>query len=121
MRILADENVDAPIIVWLAACGHDVLSMCETSPGASDEAVVTLAEREQRVIITSDRDFGELVFRHGARPAGVIYLRLGGLAPEDLLAKFQSAWAATESRATGSFIVVTPGPIRVRPLSGAGS
>jgi predicted nuclease of predicted toxin-antitoxin system len=121
MRILADENVDAPIIAWLAGCGHDVLRMCESSPGASDEAVVTLAEREQRVIITSDRDFGELVFRHRARPAGVVYLRLGGLAPEEMLAKFQAAWAATESRVTGSFIVVTPGPIRVRPLNWAGS
>ncbi len=121
MRILADENVDAPIIAWLAACGHDVRSICDSSPGASDEAVVALAERDKRVIITSDRDFGELVFRHGARPAGVVYLRLGALTPAELLARFQAAWAAIESRAAGSFIVLTPGPIRVRPLGGADS
>ncbi|MBK9128277.1 MAG: DUF5615 family PIN-like protein [Phycisphaerales bacterium] len=120
MRVLADENIDAPIVSWLVALGHDVLTVGASPPGASDEELVAIAERDQRVIPTFDRDFGEFVFRHRARPAGVVYLRLSGLAPADLLAKFQAAWSAIESRAIGSFVVVTAGPIRVRPLAGAG-
>ena len=76
MKILADENFPAPSVRYLRERGHDVRSVAEHSPGESDAANLRVAHEEDRVIITFDRDFGELVFRHRMpAPAGVIYLR----------------------------------------------
>jgi predicted nuclease of predicted toxin-antitoxin system len=117
VKILADENVDEPIVAWLRSSGHDVITMRDVAPGASDEDVVRLAEREHAIIVTSDRDFGELVFRRGLRPKGVVYLRLRPCSPEELLASFQRAWRNIEGRVENAFVVVTAGPIRIRPLA----
>ncbi len=58
MRILADENVARDIVVWLRTGGHDVLFAAEVAPGTADIRWVEIAQREQRVILTSDKDFG---------------------------------------------------------------
>jgi predicted nuclease of predicted toxin-antitoxin system len=63
MRFLADENIPNVIIRWLQAEGHDVLMATALAAGASDRHWLDLAEAEKRIIITSDKDFGELVFR----------------------------------------------------------
>jgi predicted nuclease of predicted toxin-antitoxin system len=65
MRILADENIARDIVAWLRSGEHDVLFAAEASPGTADIRWVEIAEQEQRVILTSDKDFGELVFREG--------------------------------------------------------
>lgn len=116
MRILADESVDGPLVAGLRTLGHDVVWAAEQSRGASDEALVTLARDDNRVIITSDRDFGELVFRRGARPPGVVLLRIRSRSASALLRAFQEHWPTVEARLPGHFIVFSRGRIRVRPL-----
>lgn len=71
MKLLADENIDAPIVHWLRSQGHDVMWVAEQTPGTSDEAVIQLASREGRFFITRDLDFGEMVFRGAVRVAGL--------------------------------------------------
>lgn len=81
MRLLADENVPLETVRALRAAGHDVYSATETGPGAADLVHVELATREDRLIVTFDRDFGELAVRLERRPAaGVLLLRF---APAD--------------------------------------
>lgn len=116
MKLLADENVDESIVRWLRAQGVDVARVYDVCPGASDEEVMEAARHGGQVLLTSDRDFGELVFRHGLRPTGLVYLRLRAESPTELLAQFQRAWLAVAERVVGAFVVITPGPIRVRPL-----
>ncbi len=61
MRFLADENVSRYVVEQLRAAGFDVAAIGLTNPGASDTDVLATARREGRVLITEDRDFGELV------------------------------------------------------------
>jgi predicted nuclease of predicted toxin-antitoxin system len=77
MKFLLDENADIRIAPFLAERGHDVRSFTlENRPGSPDREVLAVAEREQRILITNDLDFGELVFRHAIPHAGVILFRL---------------------------------------------
>lgn len=77
MRLLADENVPTALVESLRLLGHDVASIRETVPSSSDPDVLALANEQQRVLLTYDTDFGELIFRR-QHPAseGVILLRL---------------------------------------------
>jgi predicted nuclease of predicted toxin-antitoxin system len=76
-RFLADENVPADAVDGLRAAGHDVLWVATGFAGLADQAVLTKAVEDQRVLLTFDSDFGELVFR-GRHPAcGVVLFRTG--------------------------------------------
>jgi len=59
MNLLADENIDRPVIRWLREQGHDVIEVVCEMPGANDEAVVALSRRTGRVLVTFDRDIGQ--------------------------------------------------------------
>jgi predicted nuclease of predicted toxin-antitoxin system len=116
MRFLADENVPGPAVLALRQEGHDVLWIKEVIPGAEDSAVLDLAQREQRVVVTADTDFGELAFRSGL-PAqcGIILLRLDWTDPG---ADNYTIARALGSRAdwNGIFAVVEQDRVRLRPL-----
>ncbi len=116
MRILADENVPKDIAGWLRIAGHDVLVAAESEPGAADSDWVERADREQRLLLTSDKDYGDLVFRDKLTSHGIVLLRLDDLTPAEMLLRLQNAWSVVEANPTGQFIVVTPKKIRVRPL-----
>lgn len=84
MRVLANENIPMAAIAGLRSAGWDVLAVAEVARSASDADVLALARREARVIITFDRDYGELIFaRHHPVPAGVVYLPATPMRPEE--------------------------------------
>lgn len=72
MKILADENVDYPIVRALRELGFDVAYIIEISPGIPDDEVISLATNQARVLITGDKDFGTLVFRNKMVSEGVV-------------------------------------------------
>jgi predicted nuclease of predicted toxin-antitoxin system len=116
MRFLANENVPAAVVAALRQRAHDVMSVKDGMRGASDREILTRAQAEGRIVVTCDRDFGELAFRFGLPAAcGVVLLRLSGSSP---LADNTRALAALESRTdwAGHFAVVTADRIRMRPL-----
>jgi len=119
VRILADENVARDVVAWLRAGGHDVLFAAEAQAGAADVDWVVRADQEQRVILTSDKDFGELVFREGRTTHGIVLLRLDDFRVSEILARLQNVWSVIEANPTGRFIVVTESKVRVRPLPSA--
>lgn len=83
MRWLADENIPGYAIAYLRGRGEDVLSIAETTPAVSDIEVLALARREQRLLISFDRDHGDLVFNRGfAPPRGIVFLRFSPPTPE---------------------------------------
>lgn len=118
MRILANENVSATVLQALRERGHDVLSVKESLRGEKDATILARAQAELRLVLTHDKDFGELAFRAGL-PAecGVILIRLSGDNPD---ADNQHVLQAIESRSdwAGHFSVVTEDRIRMRPLPG---
>ncbi|MHB8647352.1 MAG: DUF5615 family PIN-like protein [Thermomicrobiales bacterium] len=78
MRFLLDENAEYRLALFLRAHGHDATTIArDYAHPLSDPDILGIANREQRIIITNDRDFGALVFRQGLSHAGVIFFRLG--------------------------------------------
>jgi predicted nuclease of predicted toxin-antitoxin system len=76
VRWLVDECVDAGLVSHLRAAGHDAVYMAEVAPRDSDAEVTARAQAEQRLLLTEDKDFGDLVFRRGQSVPGVVLLRL---------------------------------------------
>lgn len=82
MRLLADECVDRRVCEGLRAAGHEVVEIATFRPGSSDVEVLAEAKRLGLVLLTRDKDFGELVVRHAAESCGVVLLRLRHGEPE---------------------------------------
>jgi predicted nuclease of predicted toxin-antitoxin system len=77
MRLLADENIPKVIIEALRTSGHDVLAVIDRHAGIPDEAVLELASREQRILVTMDKGFGDRAIQKPLTvSAGIILLRL---------------------------------------------
>ena len=117
MRFLANENFPGDAIAALRAAGHDIVSVRLGAPGASDEEVLAWAVREQRVLLTFDKDFGELARASGLPPTcGIVLFRLPMTKPGEVGRRLAQILA---SRADwiGQFSVVEPGRIRMRPLA----
>ena len=114
MKFLLDQSADARLVPWLTKRGHDAVRIGrDYPPSLPDEEVLAIAEREGRILITDDRDFGELVFRHRQPHAGVIYLRLASYSFALTTARLNDVLTHHASR-LDRFLVVTPGSVRER-------
>lgn len=116
MNLLADENVDADIVAWLREEGHDVVWAAEKARRMSDSALLKLARSENRIMLTFDLDFGELIYRQGELSFGLLLMRFRAKLQKDRLRLLQRHWPAIESHLAGSYVVVSSRKIRVRPL-----
>lgn len=123
MRLLANENLPRVAVEALRARGHDVVWVRTDRPGSLDPDILAWANAEERVLLTFDKDFGELAFRRrlGAQ-CGVILLRFSATSPVRVT---ELLLAALEARTdwVGHFSVIEEGRIRMtalpRPASGA--
>jgi predicted nuclease of predicted toxin-antitoxin system len=79
VKVVADESVDKQIVDRLRVNGHDVLYIAELDPGVDDEIVLSRSRQENAILLTADKDFGELVFRQHLLHSGVLLIRLAGL------------------------------------------
>jgi predicted nuclease of predicted toxin-antitoxin system len=116
LRLLANENFPGPVLRELRRRGHDVVSVKETMRGSEDRAVLARAQEESRLVVTFDKDFGELAYRFGLpASSGVILFRLSG-SNSEIDNRRAIAALETEIEWSGSFSVVMDDRIRVRPL-----
>ncbi len=84
MNLLANENFPLASVRLLQEAGHDVVFIGEEAPSIEDADVIKLAVEQGRTILTFDRDYGELIYKHGYRPpAGVIYFRWEAFSPTE--------------------------------------
>jgi len=81
MNFLADESIDRQIVSRLRQDGHIVQFVAEMRPGISDESVLDLANKDALLLLTADKDFGELIFRRRLLMHGIVLIRLAGLSP----------------------------------------
>lgn len=114
MRIVADENVDRPIIDQLRAAGFEVVAIAEIGQGATDDLVLSQSVERSSLLLTADKDFGDLVFRQRLVSEGVVLLRLSGLSQELRTALVETAFRNHSDRFPGCFTVIEPGGIRIR-------
>ena len=113
MRFVADEGCDFAVVRALRAAGHDVTAILEISPRAQDTAIIDLAVREHRVLLTEDKDFGELVYANARAASGVILLRFPGNVRATLPTAVTTLVREKGEQLSGCFIVVQPGRIRI--------
>jgi predicted nuclease of predicted toxin-antitoxin system len=116
MKFVADENFSARIITRLRVEGHEVISVALTTPSAPDSSILDTAFAEQAIVITEDKDFGELVYRDRKPHCGVILVRLDGydvVAKGDLLLK---ALVAQGENIPGAYCVLSSNGLRIRPM-----
>jgi predicted nuclease of predicted toxin-antitoxin system len=114
MNFLADESLDSPIIKQLRARGLNVKSVAETNPSIDDEQVLQWANDEDRILITIDKDFGELIFRLRKIHSGVILLRLDQVSLSDKIELLLNLIDDHGESLRSSFTVIQENLIRIR-------
>jgi len=114
MRLLADESVDAPIVTRLRSDGHRVDYVAEMAPGLSDDVVLDHASRGGAILLTADKDFGELVFRLGKATHGMVLSRLAGLSSIAKSQIISDALRIHGQEMPMAFTVITPAAVRIR-------
>ncbi len=113
MRFLADESCDFAVVRALRRAGFDVLCISESTPRAEDSEVIRLALREERILLTEDKDFGRLVYSHGQETLVVIFLRFPTFARKQISRDVVNLVKQQGEKLAGSFVTVQPGRIRI--------
>jgi predicted nuclease of predicted toxin-antitoxin system len=120
MKLLADAHISRAMVAYLRGLGHDVVHAATLAPRMSDSAILKLSAADVRVVLTADKDFGELCFRRLIACAGVVLLRLGAASELERVDTFQRFWPLVETNAAGNFHVITDSAIRRSPLPATG-
>lgn len=114
MKFLLDESAEYRIASFLRDHGHDVTAIAHDYPASLvDEDVLSIAHSEQRIVITNDSDFGELVFRDRQPHSGVILFRISaGNTPAKIDALHKALAAHADQ--LDNFVVIDHRGVRVR-------
>ena len=116
MNFVADENIDTEIIDHLGNAGYEIFSISEEFPGVPDEDVIKITNKHNAILLTADKDFGELVFRKGEVIKGVVLVRIFGVSQQE---KTQMILNASNSHAGDfdeRFTVISKKKIRIKRM-----
>lgn len=114
MKLLLDENIGASVADALRRQGHDIVWIGDNFSGSLDSAVLAKAERERRVLITKDKDFGELAFRAGQAHSGVVLLRLDDERADNTIRVLEVVLRAVSKQKAPYFVVASDQGFRLR-------
>ena len=118
MKLLADESIDRMIVDRLRADGHDVTYVAEVDAGITDPEVLQRANEISALLVTSDKDFGELVFQQGFESSfGVVLVRVSGVFAEHKAEIVSAAFRQHEHEFQNNFSVITAGRVRIQAKS----
>lgn len=112
MRFLVDECAGPALARWLTARGHDVFSVFEQARGANDDSILEQSYREERILITTDKDFGEMIYRERRPHRGVILLRLENQLSNNRIAVVNKLLEQHAEQIVNRYVVVTETRIR---------
>lgn len=116
MKFVADEGVDRSLVSLLREASHDVLYFAETDRSTDDEVILAIANDESRILITRDKDFGELIYRLKKVHSGIILIRaeeMSSITRSQLVVDFIRI---NINMLAGYFVVIQPGMARLRNL-----
>ena len=114
MKFLVDECAGASVVDCLRDAGHDVVAVAEVMPQADDEQILEHAVLETRILVTNDKDFGEMIYRSGRAHRGVLLLRLQDERSENKVWVTKVVLARVGERLQNCYTVATESAIRVR-------
>jgi len=113
MRFLVDECTGPAVASWLRAQNHEVFSVYEEARGMDDDDVINKACTERMILITNDKDFGEMVHREGRSHEGVVLLRLQDERSASKIAVLRQLLERCSDQLAGRFVVVTETHVRI--------
>ena len=116
MKFVADENVERPIILFLRSEGYDVFSIAESCYGITDEEILKISNLESRILLTNDKDFGELIFLQKRLSSGILLIRSSLETSEAKVKLVKEILKEIGDKLEGNFVVVSEGGYRLRPL-----
>lgn len=116
MKLVADEGMDAPVVHELRRRGHDVWYVAEEAPGLTDDEVLQAARTRVALLLTADKDFGELVFRQQLLTTGVVLVRVPGLTASRKAKIVAQALVDHGPDLPRSFTVIESATVRVRSI-----
>lgn len=116
MKFLADENVEWPIVLHLRDRGFDLMCIKEILAGGSDDEILKLADREKRILLTNDLDFGRLVLQQKKDFPGLILMRFFQESSSKKIEVLDHLLKLHGNKLAGHFTVVSEARIRIRPL-----
>ncbi|MEM6397733.1 MAG: DUF5615 family PIN-like protein [Bacteroidota bacterium] len=114
--LLADESVDFRVVKRLRRNGYNVDAIIEFSAGADDQTVLDIARERQIVLLTEDKDFGELTYRLNKASYGIILLRLSTIDIDDRVDLLIKLLNEKHRDLRSSFVVIKPSKTRIIPL-----
>ncbi len=112
MRFLIDECTGPVVARWLRDRSHEVFSVYDESPGTTDNDILTKAFSENRILVTNDKDFGEMVYREKRPHHGVIFLRLQDERPKSKIDAIEKLLTGYQDQLKDAFVVVTESQVR---------
>ncbi|HUY28168.1 MAG TPA: DUF5615 family PIN-like protein [Candidatus Binataceae bacterium] len=113
MRFIADEGRDFAVVRALRDAAHDVIAAAEIFPSVDDEVILKLAHDDARILLTEDKDFGELVYAAGQKNCGVILIRFPASARRPMAEAVLEAVNRLGAALASQFAVIEPGRIRI--------
>jgi predicted nuclease of predicted toxin-antitoxin system len=116
VRWLVDECVDAALAVLLRELGHDVIYMSDVAPRATDTEVMARPYSEDRILLTEDKDFGDLVFRQARPVPGIVFLRINSARRSLKATRLRAAIDRFGETLFGRYMVIEEARFRSRPL-----
>jgi len=114
LKLLLDENIGYATAGELRRQGHNVKSILEKHPSLDDVSVLTIAEKERRILVTLDKDFGKLIFLNSRKHMGVIFLRPKKESPENVIRILTSVIERYGDKLINRFVTVSEDSVRLR-------
>ena len=116
MRFLIDVNAGGAVSRWLREHDHDVVDVRWRDPRMSDKAILQWAREEKRILVTTDKDFEEMIWREGLLHSGL--LRLENLPRKERLLQLEAVLSRYDGDLlTGSMVVARRNKVRIRRQS----
>ncbi len=114
LKFIVDVGVGNKVEKWLAAQGCDVLNVRDIDPRLPDHEIVKIATKENRMVITMDKDFGELVYRTNVNHTGVLLLRLDSYSSQEKVNVINRILEEHQDKIVGKFCVYKDNNLRIR-------
>ncbi len=116
LKFLVDESAGRKVASMLKERGYDATYVGDINLGAEDEEVLDISQKEKRIIVSMDKDFGELVFRFKKSVYGIILLRLKDESSKNKIRSVLNVLKGFKGQLGGNFVVLSEGRIRIRRL-----
>jgi len=114
MRFLIDESVEYRIVAFLRNLGYNTLSVAESFPSLDDKTILSIAYKENRIVITNDKDFGELIYKLQLPHKGIILFRLFEENYQSKEDKLQLILKKFKSKLQNTFTTISKNKIRFK-------